>query len=350
MICQVKADTDVSVNQTEYFRKNFPLCQIKMDITNIDKAFAFFEEQTKKVNQMIISLVDSPDWHNEKFVFKIHKVNDWVSLNQTQQNCTEFVIATQKDSNKLLAVLKDKKRITKTEAAILLSVSKENGTIKFAGSKLNAPAKNGVMAMPSTPVFVAIDSKEVINFLDYSSYPSELKADTYFGCMYDHTKLYDNLLNAYKRKIADKKLELYTLISKIKEKNENVVGSEDCLRVELKPFHDDISEPDIPIYLTPSNKNNVYQIVKTLSDNMIHFVALLQMLKQKRWDIDLIPSNFIEFVKYIFSGEAEELLIIILCNVLYLVMMITCCCYFVGKRRRRQHADQTLRALRRIGD
>ena len=73
--------------------------QIKMDITNIDKAFAFFEEQTKKVNQMIISLVDSPDWHNEKFVFKIHKVNDWVSLNQTQQNPSSTQVApTQRPS------------------------------------------------------------------------------------------------------------------------------------------------------------------------------------------------------------------------------------------------------------
>ena len=201
------------------------------------------------------------------------------------------------------------------------------------------------MKMPKYPAFVAISSNEAVNFLDYESNLKSLPGSAYIGCMYEYNNLKNTLLEAYKRKLADKKLELYNEITNIKD-NLGPDNDDNCLRVFIKTFDENGGVPEIPQYLTNQNKEKVFEVIKTLNDNLIHFVSLLKILKLKRWDIDLIPRNLPEFFKYLFSGEAEEILILFLVNFIYAMLVLTFCCWCLGSRRRHRDASIALQALR----
>ena len=123
-------------------------------------------------------------------------------------------------------------------------------------------------------------------------------------------------------------------------------SNKDCMHVFIELFRND-KNLVIPKYLSPQNKEEVYQIIKIVNDNLIHFINLLRIIQNKRWDIDLIPSNIKEFFSYLFSGEGEEILLIIMANIVYFLLLIICCCYCIGRRSRSRTAEQTLRAIRR---
>ena len=335
-------------NDTINFKTYFPLCQIKVDPQNLEQAYDFFQNASRQIHQIVLSPVENPDWHNEKYVIKLTSVSSWQELNDTTRACKNQLYIDKVNgasSQDLMNRLKFLANTSNMTSAILLPVFVDaKSVVKYAITNESCPKKTGSLPMPTNPSFVAISNLQEVNFLDYNSFPSLLKANTYVGCMYKYTHLSNGMLKAYQRKISDNKLILYQEVNKAIDQ---VSGSnKDCMRVFIELFRND-KNLVIPKYLSPQNKEEVYQIIKIVNDNLIHFINLLRIIQNKRWDIDLIPSNIKEFFSYLFSGEGEEILLIIMANIVYFLLLIICCCYCIGRRSRSRTAEQTLRAIRR---